>query len=167
MSNKPKHTTPSRQVQTPPSHPNRVRRQVKDPNQAYQARLARRQRQADPITFKPTPEPVTDSVTKDPTPGEKVAHRHPLLNVLVTAGTLSFIFLILYYAFRAGLLFAANRLDWEPAWWLINHPDVYEKTVWGLIGLYGLSLIIGIHQVLKNPAKKSPKVQPGSDPHAR
>ncbi len=167
MSNMPKHTTPSRQVQTPPSHPNRVRRQVKNPNQAYQARLARRQRQADPIAFKPNPEPVTGSVTKDPTPAEQVAHRHPLLNVLVTAGTLSFIFLILYYAFRAGLLFAANRLDWEPAWWLINHSDVYEKTVWGLIGLYGLSLIIGIHQVLKNPAKKSPKVQPGSDPHAR
>ena len=167
MSNMPKHTTPSRQVQTPPSHPNRVRRQVKNPNQAYQARLARRQRQADPIAFKPNPEPVTGSVTKDPTPAEQVAHHHPLLNVLVTAGTLSFIFLILYYAFRAGLLFAANRLDWEPAWWLINHSDVYEKTVWGLIGLYGLSLIIGIHQVLKNPAKKSPKVQPGSDPHAR
>ena len=167
MPNKPKHPTPSRQVQPSSSHPSRVRRQVKDPDQVYQARLARRQRQADPIVLKPNSEPVSDSVTKDPTPGEKVAHRHPLLNVLVTAGTLSFIFLILYYAFRAGLLFAANRLDWEPAWWLINHPDVYEKTVWGLIGLYGLSLVIGIHQVLKNPAKKSPKVQPGSDPHAR
>lgn len=167
MPNKPKHPTPSRQVQPSSSHPSRVRRQVKDPDQAYQARLARRQRQVDPIAFQLKPEPATGYVTKNPTPGDKVAHRHPLLNVLITAGTLSFIFLILYFAFRAGLLFAANRLDWEPAWWLINHPDVYEKTVWGLIVLYGLSLIIGIRQVLKNPAKKSPKVQPGSDPHAR
>lgn len=167
MPNKPKHPTPSRQVQPPSSHPSRVRRQVKDPDQVYQARLARRQRQTDPIAFKPKPEPATGSITKNPTPGDKVAHRHPLLNVLITAGTLSFIFLILYYAFRAGLLFAANRLDWEPAWWLINHPDVYEKTVWGLIVLYGLSLIIGIRQVLKNPAKKSLKDQPGSDSHVR
>lgn len=146
-----KHTEPSHENLPPSATSQRPRRHLKDPDQIFQARQARQQRASDLVREAPLKGQNTQSETQKIE--KPLPRRHPILNSFITAGTISLCFLIIYYAYRAGLLFAANRLEWEPAWWLIKHPDIYEKTIWGLIAVYFLALVIGIRQALKHPLR--------------
>lgn len=73
-----------------------------------------------------------------------------ILNVLVTAGLVSFLFLFIYFSYRQILLFTANELDWEVSNYILRTPGVYSRGEQWLILIYVFILTIAvIYQVMK------------------
>ena len=73
-----------------------------------------------------------------------------ILNVLVTAGLVSFLFLFIYFSYRQILLFTANELDWQVSNYILRTPGVYSRGEQWLILIYVFILTIAvIYQVVK------------------
>ena len=67
-----------------------------------------------------------------------------MLNVIVTMGIISFLFLVIYISYQQILLLSANKFKWDFAWWVLENEEVYNRGLQLLTLIYIIVLIIGI-----------------------